>query len=79
MFFHDGSLECYKGDHLGLFIISVFVVVAVAVLAMIVLPIRVEIGERKEHNNSNIHQPVFNAITDGLRYMLQHYFLKGYR
>jgi len=67
VFFHDGSLECYKGDHLGLFIISVVVVVAVAVLAMIVLPIRVEIGERKEHNNSNIHQPVFNAITDGLR------------
>ena len=79
MFFHDGSLECYQGYHLVLFIISVFVVVAVAVLAMIVLPIRVEIGEENEHSYSTIRQPTFDAITDGLRYMLQHYFLKGYR
>ena len=77
MFFHDGSLECYQGYHLVLFIISAFVVVAMVVLS-IVLVIRVESGERKEHRNPNIHQPAFDAITDGLRYMFQHYFPKGY-
>ena len=79
MFFYDGSWECYQGFHLGFATVAWIVFVLFIFLPIPGIYLIVRGGARSiivcDRVLLKIHQPVIDAISEGLRYGVSRFAL----